>query len=150
MDLVVESTFGTVRALQLDLFVTECQRCCCTFTRYGNSHPQNNGNVQMFKKTGKVGCLAFRSGFWCIIQSLELLMEKRKFLGGSGGMLPRKILKVEIKICAIWGILEANLKKSSTLMLMLNISFVPSICIHRSIIFIFIEKNLNTFADNNC
>ena len=66
--------------------------------------------------------------------------KKRKFLGGSGGMLPRKILKVEIKICAIWGILEANLKKSSTLMLMLNISFVPSICIHRSIIFIFTEK----------
>ena len=41
---------------------------------------------------------------------------------------------------AIWGILEANLKKSSTLMLMMNISFVPSICIHRSIIFNFIEK----------
>ena len=36
-------------------------------------------------------------------QSLELLMEKkkRKFVGGSGGMLPRKILKIETKICAI-------------------------------------------------
>ena len=76
-----------------------------------------------------------------MFQRLELLKEKkRKFLGGSGGMLPRKILKVETKICAIWGILEANLKKSSTPMFMMNISFVPSICIHRSIIFIFIEK----------
>ena len=31
-------------------------------------------------------------------QSLELLKKKkRKFLGGSGGILPRKILKVETK-----------------------------------------------------
>ena len=65
-------------------------------------------------------------------------------------MLPRKILKVETKICAIWGILEENLKKSSTLMFMMNVSFVPSICIHRSTIFIFIEKNLNISPDNNC
>ena len=86
-----------------------------------------------------------------MFQSLELLKEKkRKFLGGSGGMPPRKFLKVETKICAIWGILEANLKKSSTLMFMMNISFVPSICIHRSIIFILLEKNLNRFPDNNC
>ena len=32
------------------------------------------------------------------------------------------------------------MKKSSTPIFMMNISFVPSICIHRSIIFIFIEK----------
>ena len=44
--------------------------------------------------------------------------------GLSGGMLPLKILKVETKICAIWGILEVNLKKSSTLKLKMNISFV--------------------------
>ena len=55
-------------------------------------------------------------------------------------MLHWKILKVETKICAIWGILEANLKKSSTLKFITNISFLPSICIHRSIILIFIEK----------
>ena len=54
---------------------------------------------------------------------------------------PRKILKVETNlICAIWGILEANLRKSSTLKFMTNNSFVPSICIHRSIILIFIQK----------
>ena len=47
---------------------------------------------------------------------------------------PGKILKVETKICAIWGILEANLKKSSTLKFMTNISFVSSIRNHRSII----------------
>ena len=64
-------------------------------------------------------------------QSLELLMEKkRKFPGGSGGMLPQKVLKVVTKICAIWGILESNWMKSSTLMFMMNINFVPSICIH--------------------
>ena len=27
--------------------------------------------------------------------------KKRKYLGGSGGMLPWKILKVETKICAV-------------------------------------------------
>ena len=54
----------------------------------------------------------------------------------------RKISKVETKIFAIWGILEANLKKCSTLKFMTNISFVPSICIHRSIILIFIEKKV--------
>ena len=66
----------------------------------------------------------------------------RKYLGGSGGMLPRKILKVETKICAVWGILEANLKKSSTLKFIMNISFLTSICIHRSIIWIFIGKKV--------
>ena len=77
-----------------------------------------------------------------VIQSLELLMEKKEEISrGSGGMLPRKILKVETKICAIWGILEANLKKSSTLMFMMNISVVTSICNHRSTIFIFNKKN---------
>ena len=80
------------------------------------------------------------------------MKKKRKFLGGSGGMpLPSpppppphppcwKILKVETKICAIFGILEANLKKCSTPKFMTNISFVPSICIHRSITLIFTEK----------
>ena len=38
----------------------------------------------------------------CYNQSLELLKnKKRKFLGRCRGMLPRKILKVETKICAI-------------------------------------------------
>ena len=45
-------------------------------------------------------------------------------------MLPRKMLKVKTKICAIWNNLEANLKKSSTLKFIMNISFVPSIRIH--------------------
>ena len=78
-----------------------------------------------------------------IAQSLELLQKKkREFLGRSGGMLPRKILKVKTKICAIWSILEAVLKKSNTLKIIMNISFLPSICIHRSIILIFIEKSM--------
>ena len=38
-------------------------------------------------------------------------------------MPPQKILKVETKICAIGSILEVNLKKSSTLKFMTNISF---------------------------
>ena len=80
-------------------------------------------------------------------QSLELLKKKKKkkkkkrtFLRGSGDMLPQKILKVETKICVIWGILKANLKKSSELKFIMNISFVPSVCIHSSIILIFIGK----------
>ena len=75
----------------------------------------------------------------------------RKYLGGSWGMLPGKILKVETKICAVWGILEANLKKSSTLKFIMNISFLTSICIHRSIIWIFIGKKvcLSIFSNRN-
>ena len=34
------------------------------------------------------------------------------------------------------------MKKSSTLKFMMNISFEPSVCIHRSIILIFIEKSM--------
>ena len=55
---------------------------------------------------------------------------------------PRKNLKVKTKFCAICGILDANLKKCSTLKFMMNISFVLSICFHRSIILIFIEKSM--------
>ena len=55
---------------------------------------------------------------------------------------PKKIVRVETKIYAIWGILWANLKKCSTLKFMMNISFVPSVCLHRSIILIFIEKEV--------
>ena len=58
--------------------------------------------------------------------------KRRKYLGGSRGMLPWKMLKVGTKVCAVCGILEANLKKSSTLKFILNISFLPSICIYRS------------------
>ena len=36
------------------------------------------------------------------------------------------------------------MKKSSTLLFMMNINFVPSICIHRSTIFIFTEKKIST------
>ena len=57
-------------------------------------------------------------------------------------MLPRKNLKVQTKICAVWGILEANLKKSSTLKFIMNISFLTSICIHRSITLIFTGKKV--------
>ena len=87
----------------------------------------------------------------CIkLQSLELLKEKqRKFLRGPMCMPhpppPPNILKVETKICAIWGILEAYLKKSSTLKFLMNIGFVPSTCIHRSIILIFIEKKKDSW-----
>ena len=58
----------------------------------------------------------------------------------------QEILKVEPKICAIWGILEANLKKCSTLTFMMNISFVPSICIHRSTTLIWKNNNKKTHA----
>ena len=68
--------------------------------------------------------------------------KKRKYLGGSAGMLPWKTVKVETKICAIWSILEANLKKFSTLKFIMNIGFLPSLCIHRSIILIYIEKSM--------
>ena len=82
------------------------------------------------------------------------MKKQRKFLRVWGAPLPtaprpppppptpRKILKVETKICAIWGILEANSKKCSTLKFMTNISFVPSICTQRSIILIFTEKKV--------
>ena len=80
-------------------------------------------------------------------QSLELLMKKKEEISMGVWCMPppppppsRKILKVETKICAIWGILEANLKKCSTPKFITNISFVPSICIHRSIIIIFTGK----------
>ena len=61
---------------------------------------------------------------------------------GVGRMLPRKIWKVETKICANWGILEANLKKSSTLKFIMYIIFVPSVFVHGSTIFILIEKSI--------
>ena len=78
------------------------------------------------------------------------MKKKRKFLAGSGGMppststhpSPQTTLNVKTKICAIRGILKANLKKHSTLKFMMNISFVHSICIHRSIILIFLEKKV--------
>ena len=73
------------------------------------------------------------------------MSKKEDISRGVRGHAPPEILKVEIKICATWGILEANLKKSSTLMFMMNISFVPSICSHRSTIFIFIEKKSTHF-----
>ena len=71
-----------------------------------------------------------------------------KFLGGPEACTPPpppppwKILKVKTKICAIWGILEVNLKKCSTLKFRTIISLLPSICIHRIIVLIFIEKNM--------
>ena len=55
---------------------------------------------------------------------------------------PQKTFKVETKICAIRGILEANLQKCSTLKFLMNISFVLSVCSHRSIIIIFIGKGM--------
>ena len=61
-------------------------------------------------------------------------------------MLPWKLLKVETKICAIWGVLETNLKKSWTLKFTMNIRSLLSICIHRCIIFIFTEKK-STLVD---
>ena len=76
-------------------------------------------------------------------QILELLKKKKKrgnFYGGPGACSPRNFWKSRLKICATWGILEVNLKKYSTLKFIMNISFVPSMCIHRSIILIFIQK----------
>ena len=90
-------------------------------------------------------------------QSLELLMKKEDISRGSGGTPPHththspptshplKILIVETKICAICSILEANLKKTSTLIFVMIISFLPLICIQRSIILIFLEKSMLGF-----
>ena len=71
-------------------------------------------------------------------QSLEFANEKKKeeIFRGVRGHGPQKILKVETKICAVRGILE----DICTLKFMMNISFVSLICIHGSIILIFIEK----------
>ena len=78
-------------------------------------------------------------GSSCLNQSLELLMKKKKkeeiSRGGPGTNL----------ICAIWGILETNLKKSSLLQFMMNTSSVPSICICRPTILIFIDKKYAYF-----
>ena len=77
------------------------------------------------------------------IRTRDLPLSRRtpyQYLEGSEGMLPWNILKVETKICAIGGILGANLKKSGTLTFVMNISFLPSVCIHRSIILTFTEK----------
>ena len=76
----------------------------------------------------------------------EIANEKKEEISrgvwGHNPPLPPKILKVETKICAIWGILWANLKKCSTLKFMTNISFVPAVCFQRSITLIFIEKKV--------
>ena len=58
--------------------------------------------------------------------------KKELILGGSRSIpppptLPRDNFESQTKICAIWGILETNLKKFNTLKFMMNISFVPSI-----------------------
>ena len=93
---------------------------------------------------GKSLCVKFEKNRNFSTQILRIVKEKkkRKYLGGSGGMVPRKILKVQTKICAVWGILKANLKKSSTLKFIKNISFLTSICIHRSITLIFTGKKV--------
>ena len=67
---------------------------------------------------------------------------KKEISRGVRGHAPWKILKVETRICALWDIQGANLKKYSTLKFKMNISFVPSICIHRSIVLIFIENSI--------
>ena len=79
------------------------------------------------------------------IRTRDLPLSRRtpyQYLEGSEGMLPWNILKVETKICAIGGILGANLKKSGTLKFIMNISFLPSVCIYRSIILTFAEKSM--------
>ena len=91
-------------------------------------------------------------------QSLELLMKKKKEKISRGFQEhaanppplppPKDNFESQTKICAIWGILETNLKKSSTLnwlIFMTNISFVPSTCIHRFIILIFTGKKRYAF-----
>ena len=106
-----------------------------TGTAYFSTYQQQPKDNHSASKLRRIGILVPRS--W------ELLKEKkRKYLMGSVGMLPWKILKVETKICAVWGILEGNLKKSNTLKLIMNISFLNSISIHRSITLIFIGKKV--------
>ena len=112
--------------------------------RQKTTKPKNKQKQNKTPHTNTSWTFDVRTKNECVCQSLELLMQKeRTFLGGDPGTCPpppppRKMLKFETKICAIWAILEAYLKKCSTLKSMMNISFVPSICIHRSIILNFI------------
>ena len=86
---------------------------------------------------------------WPKTQSLELLMKKKRtFLGGSGGMPPHPLPpppktfeSQDQKLCNL-RYSGGYLKKCSTLKFIMNISFVPSIWIHRSIILIFIGKKV--------
>ena len=101
-------------------------------------------------------------------QSLELLMDKNEEISrGVRGIPLPPILRKILKSCAIYScfslhsqiyhlnfhrkkvstkkkfprfLIFISVKKCSTLKFMTNISFVPSVCIHRSIILIFIEK----------
>ena len=107
-----------------------------TGTAYFSTYQQQPKESHSVSKLRRIGISVPRS--W------ELLKKKKKeeISRGVRGHAPRKILKVETKICAVWGILEANLKKSSTLKFIMNISFLTSICIHRSITLIFTGKKL--------
>ena len=53
---------------------------------------------------GKSHCVKFekdRNFSTLILRIAKEEKKKRKYLGGSGCMLPRKILKVQTKICAV-------------------------------------------------
>ena len=106
----------------------------------GNHTVRFNPNLY---NDGKVTTLCCALG-WVVVPSFlrawNCYRKKRKYLGDPGACSPGTFFKVETEICAVWGIQEASLKKSSTLKFIMNISFVPSVCIHRPIIFIFIEK----------
>ena len=55
---------------------------------------------------------------------------------------PRKFWKSRLKYVQFEAFWKAHVKKSSTLKFILEISFVPLICIHRSTILIFIEQTV--------
>jgi len=47
----------------IDCLVAEFQRSCSTFSRPGNSHSQDHGNVQVFTKAGMLWSSAWKQLF---------------------------------------------------------------------------------------
>ena len=59
--------------------------------------PKESHSVSKLRR--RIGILVPRS--WELLKKKKKKKKKRKYLGGSGAMLPQKILKVETKICAV-------------------------------------------------
>ena len=68
-----------------------------TGTAYFSTYQQQPKESHSVSKLRRIGMLVPRS--WDLLKKKK---KKRKYLGGVRGMLPRKILNVEAKICAVW------------------------------------------------
>ena len=87
----------------------------------------------LIKKQSHSEVVLKRSCLICFTEAGIAHEKKEEILYGARGHAPWEI-------CVIWGILEANLSNPDTKIH--DECFVPSICIHRSIILIFIEKSM--------